>query len=133
MRINLNEVKTYRGCAKPGCKRKPTYRHHRGGEHTFVRHFALRGGKKYRDLLRRYREFRAEDCVDVCGDHHEEIHYIIWNADAEWMGVNGCIQAFHDFSWKQAEALIEHRRTITDGWLTIKTSGMKERKFTNYP
>lgn len=49
------------------------------------------------------------------------------------MGENGCIQAFHDFSWKQAEALIEFRKKLTDGWLTIKTSGMKDRKFTNYP
>lgn len=133
MKLDLSAIKARRGCSKPGCVNRLTYRHHRGGEHTFVRHFDRRGGRKYRNLVRRYKEFREEDCVDVCGDHHEEIHFIIWHADAEWMGENGCIQAFAAFSWKEAEALIAHRRTITDGWLKIPTKGMKQRKFTRYP
>lgn len=98
-----------------------------------MRHFRLWGGRKYRNFVRRYLEFRSEDCVDVCGDHHEEIHFIIYEGDAEWMGSNGCIKAFGSFSWKEAQALIEFRRTITDAWLQVKTPGRKEREFTRYP
>lgn len=132
MKLDLHQIHARLGCRKPGCGRHPTYRHHRGGEHTFVTHFKDRG-RKWRLFCRRYHEFNIIDVIEICGDHHEEIHELLWDADADWMGENGCIKAFRDFSWEEAEKLMVFRRTLTDLWLANKTPGSTNRRFTNYP
>lgn len=133
MRLDLSKTKVYNGCLKPGCNKKPCVRHHRGGEHTFVRHFAWMGrGKRYVSFVRRYDEFRKEDVVDVCLDHHEEIHLLIEEHDIEWQFENDCIKSYASFSWTEAEALIASRRAVTDLWLIAKTPGVKTRRLTNW-
>jgi hypothetical protein len=138
MRLNLQKERARRGCEKPGCSTHLIYRHHRGGEHTFVRHFAwmLRvpvAKDRYAEFCRIYHSFRPRDTAYVCGDHHEEIHYILEGFDLDWMVEHDCIKAFRDFTWAEAQALIDARKAITDAWLTTCTPGRKHRRFTNRP
>jgi hypothetical protein len=138
MRLDLSRQATYNGCAKPGCNTTRVYRHHRGGEHTFVRHFAwmLRVPKskdRYAEFCRIYHSFRSRDTCNVCGDHHEEIHNRMELFDLDWMVENDCIKAFGSFTWTEAHALIKARQAFTDSWLKIRTPGIKERRFTGRP
>lgn len=137
-RLNLSNIATRRGCAKPGCKATLVYRHHRGGEHTFVRHLRhLRHVAQHRvwfsRLYIRYHAFLSEDIVDICGDHHEEIHVLIDDKDVDWMWDNNCIKAFWRFTPTEAEALMTARRGWTDAWLKERTPGTKTRRYTQYP
>lgn len=126
-----------RCCQKPGCTNRLTYRHHRGGERTFVKHLRhlYFSSKKewYRALHRRYKAFVPEDLVDICGDHHEEIHNLIDRNDLDWMVENDCIQAFSRFTPEQADKLMKARQGWTDTWLKEQTPGIKTRKYTQFP
>ena len=137
MKLKLHTEQTYNGCQKPGCLATRVYRHHRGGEHTFVRHFAWmrfisQHKDRYKELCTTYHEFRAKDIVMICGDHHEEVHNFMESFDLDWMVENDCIKAFHNFTWRQAKALMAARRQYTDQWLKRPTPGIKERRFTGY-
>lgn len=138
MRINLSKEKTYNGCEKPGCQNLVVYRHHRGGEHTFVRHFEFMlripsQKDRYAEFCRIYHSFRARDVANVCGDHHEEVHDKMEIFDLDWMVAKNCIKAFKRFTWKEAEALMNARRAFTNEWLKQSTPGIKHRRFTNRP
>jgi hypothetical protein len=138
MKLNLTDVKANRVCQKPGCGNRLVYRHHRGGEHTFVRHFrhmALwpEAKQDYARFCLRYHAFRDEDIVYVCGDHHEEVHDGMEQFDLDWMVEHSCIHAFGAFTWDEAMDLIEARKIFTDTWLKVKTPGLKTRKFTGRP
>lgn len=138
MRLDLTQVSARRGCSKPGCKATLVYRHHRGGERTFVRHFewmrGLKGYKRrYREFVQRYEAFDLADITAVCGDHHEEVHDLIEAFDLDWMVENNCIKAFGAFTWDEAERLIAARRRLTDAWLKECTPGLRTRKYTGRP
>ena len=138
MRIILTKEKTFTGCQKPGCRSTRVYRHHRGGERTFVKHFEWmlrdRGLRaRYVEFCRIYHSFRPRDTVHVCGDHHEEVHDLIEIHDLDWQVEHDCIKAFSLFTWKEAEALMTSRQKLTDEWLKKATPGLKQRKFTQRP
>lgn len=138
MRLDLSKTPAFNGCRKPGCNTTQTYRHHRGGEHTFVRHFEwmLRVPKskdRYAEFCRIYHSFRSRDTVQICGDHHEEVHDLLEAFDLDWMVENNCIKAFRNFTWDEATALIKARQAFTDAWLKERTPGIKLRRFTGRP
>lgn len=123
---------------KPGCITRLAYRHHRGGERTFVRHFEwmvhTKGYKaRYREYVRAYEAFHPSDVVYVCGNHHEEVHDRLEAFDLDWMVEHNCIKAFRNFTWDEALALIEARKAFTDAWLKEQTPGLKTRKYTGRP
>jgi len=119
---------------KPGCLSTRVYRHHKGGERTFVRHLNQWTYKKeYAKLAREYYAFRPQDIVCVCGDHHEEVHDQMEQFDLDWMVENNCIKAFRHFTWEEACKLMEARRAFTNDWLLTKTPGIKSRRFTGRP
>lgn len=137
-KLHLARVDTYNGCEKPGCRNTRAYRHHRGGERTFVTHFDWlkynrKYVKQYMELCRRYHSFHPKDVVRICGDHHEEVHDFLEQFDLDWMVEHDCIKAYRHFTWDQAQALIAARRQFTDQWLKKQTPGMKQRRFTGMP
>jgi hypothetical protein len=137
-RFNLAGESTYNGCQKPGCTATRVYRHHRGGERTFLRqlrhlYFAPTHKQRYLEFHKRYHSYLPEDIVKICGDHHEEIHHLINEKDCDWMVEHNCIKVFGAFTWEQAMQLVEARRGWTDAWLKERTPGLRTRKFTGKP
>lgn len=137
-RFNLSTESTYNGCQKPKCFATQVYRHHRGGERTFIRqlrhlYYDPKYRKPYLEYCKRYHLYLPQDIVKVCGNHHEEIHVLINDNDCDWMVDNDCIKVFAGFTWEEAMRLVEARRGWTDEWLKQETPGVRARKFTGKP
>lgn len=89
---------------------------------------------KYFKFAQRYLSFHHEDCIEVCGDHHEEIHTIYWNKIDLWiMQSQKLYKPFEHWSWRDAESLMKHLRKVCDEWATKPTPGIKSRRYTTFP
>ncbi len=111
-------------CAKPNCDHGGrVQRHHKGHEKLFLRAFKDRKeSKTYKIMLRRYEQFRPDDTVPLCPDHHAEIHYEYRDIIALFQAQQGMHR--RDFSWDAALTLMAELRYHCDEWLKEESSGM---------
>lgn len=126
MRIANTGIQRLSQCAKPNCDARFTVRHHRGGEFRYLRIMAHQSkSKEYKAFAARYYEFHPDDVVEICHDHHEEIHVLYWEriTDSHRMIRLG--------GWPRVRALVTRARKLCDKWLLTETPGTKDRSFTN--
>src|SRR5215204_1003733 len=116
-----------RGCSKPNCRlRAPLNRHHRRHEAIWLSAWAHRRGEpKYREMVARYWEFRSEDIVVICLNHHAEIHMTYDTIIAEDMAKTGL--PLYLYSWRQAKILMDKLDTACALWLLAETPGVDSR------
>lgn len=127
MKLSIKGVRM-KQCKKPGCTRLPVQRHHKGSEHAWVVYFQHKHLQaRYREWVRRYYEFRDEDCVDICAHHHEEIHHRYGRIFSKYC--RRFDKKLKDFSWTEAEQLTEALRAYCDRWLLRETRGMEPGRF----
>jgi hypothetical protein len=83
----------------------------------WVRHFKWRSRtKKYKAFLARYQEFRVEDCVELCGDCHKEIHRIYYQKIYTTFRRGGLVRMCK-WSWGDANRLMARLRKACDRWV----------------
>lgn len=125
VRIKTDEV----GCRKPGCKRKLSrpVRHHRAMQSLFINAYRKAGKKKtgsvmYKQLRKRYEEFRDGDCVLLCEHHHCEIHLrydqIILDDQADRR------RPLRKYTWPQAKSLMKKLEAECLEWEEETTPGV---------
>jgi hypothetical protein len=122
--VDLNRVSTR--CAKLKCRTRDfvLHRHHKGHQYMFVKVFAWRvGTPQYDAFVRRYFEYRDEDCVRICASHHREIHEK-YDAIIQW-DMQKLGKRLHHYTWTQAEALMDKLITQCNDWLEKRTKGSK--------
>lgn len=86
-----------------------------------------RGEPRFVQLQERYAEFRAEDVALLHDDHHAEIHSIydqIINADKKRLGIS-----LYDYTWRQAEALMDKLEAAFNEWVGRETPGISARDY----
>ena len=133
MRLQLSDTLTYNGCQKPGCKRTPVYRHHTGSERMWVNYFRLRSADVvYQEFCARYERFEKQALSQLCGDHHEEVHAVYWSAIHTWISRHRHPLGdwFEEWSYQDANRLMDHLREVHDEWIKRPTPGLKRRKYT---
>jgi hypothetical protein len=118
-----------KGCTKPNCGlRAPLNRHHRAHQALWIGVWAWRHGeKRFRSFIQRYHEFRSEDTVLICQDHHAEIHMIYDSIIAS--DVVGRGKPLSQYSWKQARILMEKLEIACSEWLLLETGGIDSRVY----
>lgn len=85
----------------------------------WLRHFAhLKNTREYKNFKLRYEKFRKVDCVELCSEHHAEIHEFYLSEILEWAQEHG---ACRTWSWRRAELLMTTLRKLCDDWLWSKT------------
>lgn len=111
-------------CEKPGCKGPRHHRHHKGHEFLFViRWQDIEQTKKQKEWIKRYWEFRKEDTVGLCPEHHAEIHL---HYDRVIIAHNRRLKKPCDkYSYDEAEDLRKELVKACDSWLKKKTKGVK--------
>lgn len=117
------------GCQKRKCRRrlKLTHRHHKAHEKLFIGVWAgVKRGKDYKELVDRYLEFRPEDVIHVCDQHHAEIHHIYRDIIYEHQ-VAARIPLIA-FTWPRAKRLMKAMRDECNEWLKEDTPGMSPRR-----
>ena len=125
--MKLESSKRKGQCSKPGCLGRFTARHHKGSERMWLRHFAHKHRtSRFKIFSERYESFHPDDCVEICDEHHEEIHSIYIGIIRVWAQNNG--KSFWQYSWKEAEELMAELRKVCDKWLTTKTPGLKRSR-----
>lgn len=70
---------------------------------------------RYYAFEARYYEFRREDCVELCEDHHTKVHAFYIEIIRVRAAKRG--KPCHKWSWKQAEALMNELRQAFDRWM----------------
>lgn len=122
-------------CQKPGCNyvdpsgRISSHRHHMGSERMWLRHFKARSrSKRYRDFRVRYESFLDTDICWICPPHHEEVHQIYFNLMFASIKAKG-YKKLSQWSWEEAEALMEANRKACREWLAKETPGVKPGQF----
>lgn len=125
MRVN-NTIATRLGqCAKPNCHAKWTVRHHRGSEHRYLRIMAhTNTTPEYIAFKERYYQFHPDDIVEICHDHHEEIHVLYYER------IHDSHRAIRVAGWRRVRTLIMRAQKLCDKWLLTETPGVKTRSFT---
>lgn len=110
-------------CAKPDCDSTWVQRHHIRHEKLFIRFFAHKQGqKKYEQFRRRYEEFREEDISAICPDHHAEAHWEYRHIiQRHYIKVG---RPLSQYTWKEAEELMERFATFYSAWIATPTLGM---------
>jgi hypothetical protein len=87
----------------------------------------------YKAFCKRYAMFRVEDIVNICGDHHEEIHEIYNNEMLRWQKDKKLPWFTRDTTRAQAKAFMKRCEEICNEWLKVQTPGSKARRLTNMP
>ena len=90
--------------------------------------YSKRKQKRYKALVKRYKEFRPYDTVEICENHHEEIHELYGAVIMREIKKRG-FRSVRDWTWKEAEAVMEVLRAYCDAWAKRTTPGMRLRKF----
>lgn len=104
-----------------------------GSERMWLRHFVRhRRTKRYRDFMARYKEFHPDDICYICPDHHEEIHVAYMNTIFRRIKAKG-YKPLTDWTWEEAEVLMDELRTQCRAWLQCKTPGQRNHKFVSGP
>lgn len=99
-----------------------------GSERMWLRHFAHKAKTKtFRDYEARYFRFEAKDVVELCNDHHEEIHQIYIGIINIWCQ-NKRDKPLWKYSWKEAEELMSELRKVCKKWLKSTSPGVKKRR-----
>lgn len=89
----------------------------------WLRHFKhKRKRPRFRKFQERYYAFLAADVVALCSWHHEEISHLNYLVIARRMRQAGMKPA-REWSWRQADELIQELRTHCDQWLKRVTPG----------
>lgn len=114
-------------CAKPNCTRHTLHRHHTGSEGMWLKHFGWRKGQvRFDKFKKRYYSFRVQDTIRICDWHHEEIHDIYFSIITEVKTL--VAKRFCDYSWKEANALMERLRKVCRQWLKEETPGKEPKR-----
>lgn len=88
------------------------------------------GQARWIDFCYRYHLFLPEDTVEICTDHHAEIHRIyddIIQVDIRRVG-----RPLSKYSWSQAETLMKKLRAACQRWLKIQTPGIDPNEYAAY-
>lgn len=127
----LNVAKVQLSCSVKGCRNAEDGmfldRHHVRSQKLFVHHFSHRKSKRYEDFAKRYNEFREEDIVRLCREHHDEVHPLYWSIISKhtWK----LRLPLRRFSWRQANILMDDFEAHFHQWLAKKskqkTSGIR--------
>ena len=135
VRANLSKVRTSstrpRGCVKPKCKTgsRSLNRHH-------VRHQGMwlgvwagrrRGEPRWIEFVKRYWSFHRDDVRYLCANHHAEIHSIYDDIIAEDRAKVG--KPLYDYSWKQAEALMDKLEAAFNVWIRLESRGISSKNY----
>jgi len=124
-------------CDKPSCGRRPVYRHHKGDEHRFIRYLTDNKFRTKRPwvkrIMDRYHQFHEQDICHVCGDHHEEIHELLFQSLKTFCKSKAITEPIKDWDEDQVLSAITFLRTSTEFWLTQPTPGCKTRILTTFP
>jgi hypothetical protein len=117
------------GCRKPNCRRSGTlHRHHRRHEAMWFGIWASRraNDEQYQSLVNRYHEFREEDIVWLCEEHHAEIHHIYDQLIRDFKITVG--KGLYRFSWDEASRLMDKLDAACKKWLETHTPGFDKDK-----
>lgn len=126
--MKLETSKRKGQCSKPGCLNRYTARHHKGSERMWLRHFGhKRRTARFKTFVERYESFLPSDCVEICNEHHEEIHSIYIGIIQVWMR-NKKSKPLWSYTWKEAEEMMAELRKVCEKWLTAKTPGLPARR-----
>lgn len=103
-------------------------RHHKGGEHRYLRIMSHKARtKEYKEFAARYYLFHPDDVVELCADHHEEIHVLYAEK----------ITSSHAYirlrGWDHVRLLVNQARKLCDEWLLKETPGVTTREYTYFP
>lgn len=95
----------------------------------WLRAFArLAKSKRYKAFLKRYREFHEEDTVELCENHHEEIHFLYGAVIMREIRKRK-MRKIKTYTWSEAEAVMKVLRDYCDKWVKKETAGMPPKKF----
>lgn len=106
-------------CAKKNCTRRAVHRHHRAHEWMWVKILERIKSPRFKSFRDRYFEFRKEDVVNICEEHHKEIHFL-YNVLIQ-CHKSKCGVGFNAYTWDQALDLMRLLREFCAVWLTIFT------------
>lgn len=118
------------GCLKPACKAWGTvHRHHRRHEAMWLGIWSGRRRHEaaFQSMVKRYHEFRIEDCEILCPNHHAEIHKIydgIISADRKKTG-----RPLSKYSWVQANLLMDKLEAACLRWLKTQSPGIDSKYY----
>lgn len=90
--------------------------------------YGKRKQKRYKAMKRRYKAFRPKDTVEICENHHEEIHELynhIIAAEVRRLGW----RPTKAWTWEEADDLMKKLRAYCDDWLKRTTPGLPLKKF----
>lgn len=118
-----------KGCSKPNCGlAAPINRHHKKHEALWLHVWAHRAAEhepQYKEFIKRYHEYREEDIVRICMDHHAEIHMIYDLIIAKDTADTGI--PLYLYSWKQARILMQKLENACLIWLQQESPGIDSR------
>ncbi len=116
-------------CVKPNCNGTYTHRHHKACETMWLRAFVrLAKTKRFKAFVKRYKEFRSEDVLELCDRHHEEIHHLYGAVITKHIRKK-LFRPIKSYTWKEAEELMQVLREYCDKWAVKETKGMSLKKF----
>lgn len=117
-------------CIKPHCGTRSLNinRHHKRHQFMFLSSFVRTRKRQaeYKAFVKRYYEFRKEDVADVCSWHHAEVHILydrIIQQDIKRVG-----KPLRNYSWAQANALMDKLEACFEEWAKIESSGINPRE-----
>lgn len=77
----------------------------------------------YKDFVARYYKFLPEDVVDLCAEHHLEIHVLYDKIIQQDLQLTK--KKLRDYSWAEAESLMSKLGRRCGVWLKTETRGQK--------
>jgi hypothetical protein len=120
-------------CQKPGCGGSFTHRHHKGHQKHVLNWFKdyQPGAKFTKWLEKRYKQYRDDECVNLCPGHHAEIHwiykpYIRWFYEELYKNHK---RYSSDMTPKDARALLKLLSDLCDEWLKTRTPAIDPAHF----
>lgn len=117
-------------CSKPGCARtRKLQRHHYKHEAMFLGVWSgvRRKERRWQEFVARYYQFLPQDVVRICDSHHAEIHAIYDQIIAEDLARTG--QRLEQYTWAQAERLMNKLKAACKEWLKKKTPGISSTRY----
>lgn len=136
IRVDLSES----GCQKPKCPRrfaKGAQRHHKRHEKHWLNLWSRQGTPLFRGdpslgakmahrLREHYYQFRKQDTVRLCEEHHMEIHRIYLQVLAEFQLRLRKHRKF--FSFEEALLAMRLCRKACDEWLKTRSPGLTKKE-----
>lgn len=94
----------------------------------WLRHFRKkRATVTFRRFRERYLMYVSEDCSEVCKWHHEEVHRRYLRIIRSAISAKD-YKPLEQWSWREAEELMQRLRAYCDQWLKRETPGVKPRR-----